>query len=223
MSAMGVDVAQGGSDQTVLAPRHGWWYAPLIVREGSETPNPSDVAALVVTTRRNKAAIVLDIGGGYGGGVRERLEENQIEVRAFLGGEGSGQRALGSDMPFRNKRAESYWRFREALDPDQLNGAQIALPPDPLLLADLTAVRWDKRAAQRGEILIEDKEALKKPERLGRSPDRGDAVVMAWSEGEKAIISAMKKANRQLGSASRKSPAADMPTERGTGWMGGRY
>jgi hypothetical protein len=221
MSAMGVDVAQGGADQTVIAPRHGWWYAPLIVKDGAETPNPSDVAALVIMTRRNKAAIVLDIGGGYGGGVRERLEENQIDVRAYLGGEGSGQRALGSDMPFKNKRAESYWRFREALDPDQLNGAKIALPPDALLLADLTAVRWDKRAAQRGEIQIEDKEELKKPERLGRSPDRGDAVVMAWAEGEKAIISALKKANRNQIPIAKKPPGIDMRTERGTGWMAG--
>lgn len=220
MSAIGVDVAQGGGDQTVLAPRHGWWYAPLVVKSGTETPNPSDVVALVITTRRNKAAIVLDIGGGYGGGVKERLEENQIEVRPFLGGQSSGRRALGSDLPFKNKRAESYWRLREALDPDQLNGARIALPPDPLLLADLTSVRWDKRAAQRGEIQIDDKEQLKKPERLGRSPDRGDAVVMAWCEGEKAIISAMKKANKQPSSPRPHSFAEDLPNERGTGWMG---
>jgi hypothetical protein len=38
--------------------------------------------------------------------------------------------------------------------------------------------------AQRG-ILIESKEELRK--RLGRSPGKGDAVVMAWSEGNAAI------------------------------------
>jgi hypothetical protein len=35
-----------------------------------------------------------------------------------------------------------------------------------------------------GGILIESKEAIRK--RLGRSTNKGDAVVMAWSEGEVA-------------------------------------
>ena len=93
-------------------------------------------------------------------------------------------------MAFVNKRAEAHWRFREALNPDQDGGSAIALPPDPQVLADLTAPRW--KLMTRG-IQIESKEDLKKPERLGRSPDKGDAIVMAWSEGEKALIRKMRK------------------------------
>jgi hypothetical protein len=48
------------------------------------------------------------------------------------------------------------------------------LPDDPVLLGDLTAPTFD--ILPRG-IIIEDKESVK--QRLGRSPDRGDAVVMA--------------------------------------------
>jgi hypothetical protein len=47
--------------------------------------------------------------------------------------------------------------------------------------ADLAAPRWELTA--RG-IKIEDKADIKK--RLGRSPDDGDAIVMALSEGAKA-------------------------------------
>lgn len=217
MSALGVDVAQGGGDDTVLAPRHGPWYAPLIVTPGAETPKPSDVAGLVVKNRRSGAAVVVDVGGGYGGGVKERLEENDIAVRPYNGANESTTRTSDKQLPFVNKRAEAHWRFREALDPDQDNGSAIALPPDPQLFSDLTSVRW--KLTGRG-IQIESKEDLKKPERLGRSPDRGDAVIMAWSEGEKAIVSGMKKAAK-LSASLPKLPSMSNVSTRGTGWMNG--
>jgi hypothetical protein len=37
-----------------------------------------------------------------------------------------------------------------------------------------------------GEIVIEPKETIRK--RLGRSPDDGDAIVMALSEGDAALM-----------------------------------
>ena len=52
------------------------------------------------------------------------------------------------------------------------------LPPDPILMADLAAPTFELRA---GGIYLEPKEDVCK--RLGRSTDRGDAVVMAWFAG----------------------------------------
>ncbi len=213
MSAIAADVAQGGADDTVLAPRHGTWYAPLIVVPGIQTPRPSDTAALVVKHRRNNAAVVIDMGGGYGGGVKERLEENDIPVRPYNGANESGMRTADKQLGFANKRAEVHWRFREALDPDQPGGATIALPPDPQLQADLTAPRW--KMSSNG-ILIESKEDLKRPERLGRSPDRGDSVVMAWSEGERAIIAGIKRRERM---STAKLPIVGAAPS-ATAWMG---
>jgi hypothetical protein len=218
MSAIGVDVAQGGADRTVLAPRHGPWYAPLVERAGILTPTGSHVAALVVETRRNNAVIVMDMGGGYGGAAKQRLNDNDIAVHPYNAAEGSNAKTKDRQLEFYNKRAEVSWRFREALDPDQDGGSPIALPPDPQLLADLTAPRWKLTA---NGILVEPKEELKKPERLGRSPDKGDAVMMAWSEGEKAIVSAIKKFHR-VAQIPAIAPRVDLPTERGTGWMGRR-
>lgn len=224
MSAIGVDVAQGGADETVLAPRHGPWYAPLIVKQGIETPKPSDVAGLVVRTRRNACAVVIDVGGGYGGGAVERLEENEIKVRPYNGGGESWERTADKQLTFVNKRAEAHWRFREALDPDQPGGSRIALPPDPMLLAELVAIRW-KMAS--GGIQIEQKDdsspnGLKK--RLGRSPNRSDAVIMAWSEGEKAIIAAIRRFARERDAKAVKPKLPTLnsgitPTSRGTQWM----
>lgn len=193
MSVVGVDVAQGGGDRTVLAPRHGPWYAQLVERPGALTPTGSHVAALVVEVRRNGAVIVMDMGGGYGGAAKQRLNDNNIEVRPFNAANASNGRTKDGQLGFANKRSETMWRFREALNPDQDGGSPIALPPDPQIIADLTSPRW--KLTPRG-ILIEPKEDLKKPERLGRSPDKGDAIVMAWSEGERGLIAAMKKAAR---------------------------
>src|SRR6201996_3858610 len=191
MTAMGVDVAQGGMDHSTIARRHGPWYDHVISKPGIETPNPSDVAGMVVSCRRNGAVVIVDMGGGYGGGVSERLTDNEIPVVKYNGAnESNAKTADDARIGFVNKRAEVHWKFREALDPDQDGGSPIALPPDPQILADLTAPRW--KLAARG-IQIESKEELKKPERLGRSPDKGDAIVMAWSEGEKALIRKMKK------------------------------
>jgi hypothetical protein len=213
MTAIGADIAQGGADDMVLSPRHGPWFAELIITPGVLVPKPSQSAGIIVANRRNNAVIVVDMGGGYGGGVKERLEDNDIAVRPYNGANESIERTNDKQLKFVNKRAEIHWRMREALDPDQDGGSAIALPPDPMLLADLTAPRW--KLTTQG-IQVESKDDLKKAERLGRSPDRGDAAMMSWSEGEKAIVARIKKAEK------RKLP--ELPnvigSERsGDGWM----
>ncbi|NJN87932.1 MAG: hypothetical protein HC881_18595 [Leptolyngbyaceae cyanobacterium SL_7_1] len=85
-------------------------------------------------------------------------------------------RDRSGQLGFANKRAESYWRLRELLDPAY--GATLALPPDPKVLADLTAPRW--KLTLQG-ILLESKDDIRG--RLGRSPDLGDAIVMACNLG----------------------------------------
>jgi hypothetical protein len=98
-----------------------------------------------------------------------------------------------------NKRAETWWKFREALDPAYGNG--LALPPDPQLRADLTSPTW--KLTPRG-IQIESKDEIRK--RLGRSPDRGDAVVLAW-------VTAL-----ETGTSSAPGGRNQMQTKAKTGW-----
>lgn len=179
MCAIGVDPAAGGDDETILAPRYDGYFPNLIVTPGEKTPYPQDVAALVIRYRRGDAVPVVDCGGGYGGGIVRHLQDNGIPCFAHKGAEKSNKRSADRLYAFANKRAEVYWRFREALDPSQSGGSKVILPPDTKLLSDLCSVRY--AVTPRG-IQLESKEDLKK--RLGRSPDRGDAVVMAWSYGD---------------------------------------
>jgi hypothetical protein len=84
--------------------------------------------------------------------------------------------ARSGTLEFANVRALAWWLMREALDP--ASGRDVALPPDPELLADLTAPRW---AYGLNGIRVESKEDV--VARLGRSPDCGDAVVLSNYQG----------------------------------------
>lgn len=188
MTAMAVDIAQGGADRTVVACRYGGWYSSPVAVNGSETPDGSSVAAMVVKHRRDNCPVVVDMGGGYGGDTLSRLKDNGIDCVRFNAANKSTATAQdGSKLTFRNKRAEAWWRFREALNPDQEGGSTIALPHDPDLRADLCAPTWTLSSSG---ILIESKEDIKK--RIGRSTDKGDAVVMAMSEGDIAVKKRVK-------------------------------
>lgn len=183
MSAIAADIAQGGADQTILQARFDGWFARAMVFPGSETPTGNEVAGLIIANRRSNATIVIDMGGGYGGGTLMRLRDNGIEgVVGHKGAEASTKRSADQQFGFFNKRSEIYWRFREALDPAQDGGSAIALPDDPELVSDLTAPRYEITA--RG-VKIEAKDDV--VARLGRSPDKGDAVVMANAYGPKLM------------------------------------
>lgn len=170
MDSVGVDVARGGNDETVIARRHGNWFDNLICYPGSATPNGSAVASLVFTAMRDGAPIHVDVIG-VGASVYDHCHSNGITVKAINGAEKpiSEFDSTGT-LRFVNRRAELYWKLREALDPQ--NKQWICLPKDPQLKADLCAPRW--KLTPRG-VQVESKEDIIK--RIGRSPDRGDAVV----------------------------------------------
>ena len=184
MCAMGVDVAQGGNDQTVLANRHDGWYAPLITVPGKETPDGPSVAGRVLKHRRDGAVVVIDMGGGFGGSAYDHLKGNDITVVPYKGVAESLALSNDRQLRFSNKRSEVLWKFREALDPGQPGGSKISLPDDQELVADLAAPTWSPVSLRGGmAVKAETKEDI--VDRLGRSPDKGDAVVMAWSAGLK--------------------------------------
>ena len=183
MTAMGVDCSGGGNDAAVISSRYGGWYNPLESIEGKATADGSHMAGRVINIRKSAAPVIVDVGGGYAGAIIERFKDNHIEYSRFDGAAKAMGQAVGSGLTFRNKRAQMHWRFREALDPDQEGGSAIALPRDPILKADLCAPRYN--LGPQG-IEIEKKEDIKK--RIGRSPDRGDSVMMCLDEGNKAAI-----------------------------------
>lgn len=174
MDGMGVDVARGGKDRTVIARRHGTWFDEPIVYEGVQTPEGDVTAGYVISARRDRCPVHIDVIG-WGSEAYAYLKTNQVQTIPVNGALSVEATTAKGDLRFANLRAKLYWRMREALDPTSDNA--IALPPDPGLRADLCAPTWDLRS---GKVYLEPKEAL--AERIGRSPDKGDAYVMALIE-----------------------------------------
>jgi hypothetical protein len=186
METIGIDVAQGGADSTVMAPR--WkgktathWFDRLKKWKGSETPDGATVAGLFIQVQRNAAQANIDMGGGYGGSTFEKLKEAEFSVFGFVPSEGSEARTSDGKLGFRNRRAEATWRLRELLSPESTE--TVALPPDAQLRADLASYRWKLMSG--GIIQVESKDDIRK--RIGRSPDDGDAVIIAMATGSKRV------------------------------------
>lgn len=183
MSALGVDVARGGKDKTVLTPRHGAWFGPAWTYPGKATPDGPAVAALVLEHAGKGAIVNVDVIG-VGGSVYDFLKDRDGLVVVPVNGAAAAKgRDKSGMLGFVNLRAENWWRLRDALDPS--SGQDLALPPDPELRADLCAPTW--KITARG-ILVEAKDCGKAQSnernccikhRIGRSPDKGDSLVYA--------------------------------------------
>lgn len=215
MCSMGVDASGGGNDPMVIAPRFDGWYAKLIKVEGKDIPIErlgKHCAGIVISHRLHNAKVIVDMGGGYGGPIYEQLAENigTEDLVAYKGAEASTRRTKDGKLGFLNKRSQAYWQFREALDPSQEGGSPIALPDDPELVADLTAPTFE--IGPRG-YKIESKEDV--CDRLGRSTDKGDAVVMAWYDGARAMTHAQIW-TKEMGRAS-KAPTVNYGSRRPNG------
>ena len=187
MDTAGVDPNRGGRANMVIAPRHGNWFAKLISLPGSEVPTGVAAAGHVVRHLRDGAVAQIDVIG-VGSSCYDQLDEMNVTVAGMDARHSSEARDRAGQLGFYNKRAEWWWGMREALDPE--TGDDLALPPDSELKADLSAPRW--QPCTKG-IKVEPKEDIE--DRLGRSVDKGDAVVMALPQ-EKAKASVMKSQRR---------------------------
>ena len=188
MTAMGLDPAGGGKDSAELAARHGGWFAPMVSDQGPDTANGSVTVSTIIKHRKNGCPVVIDVGGGYAGATITRMEDNALPYQKFDGSGAVTETTRDGTLKFVNARAWALWRLREDLDPEQEGGSPIALPPDPEIVADLTAPQFMVKA--RG-IQIESKEELRK--RLGRSTGKGDAIMMALAPGDQAAARQLRR------------------------------
>lgn len=175
LSCIGVDVARGGADKTVLALRHHNYFAPLMKYPGKQTPDGPAVAALVAAQYRQGSGAPINVDViGVGSSAYDQLRVQGFNSAVAVNfAEGSSATDKSGKLKFINLRAEIYWKLREALDP--VSGQGLALPDDSELLSDLCAPRW---VLQANGIKIESKDDIKA--RIGRSPDCADAIAYAF-------------------------------------------
>ena len=179
---LSVDPARYGPDNTALCVRRGPVIDRIVTWHGKSTMETvgrieEEAAKEGVTARwermgrtvRGRGMILVD-EVGLGAGIVDRLREKGYHTRGYNGGQFTGH----SDRDrFLNERAMSHFRLR-----DLLEDGKVALPPDEALFDELLAVNWFPTSGDR--VQMEQKSKLK--DRLGKSPDRGDCVVQAFSD-----------------------------------------
>ena len=178
MSAMGVDPSRGGDDETAIAVRFADWIAPLHLTKGKYVEDGDAVRDIIHNLRIGNPQINIDVVG-VGSSPYDSCKKMGWGVIAINGGASATDR---NNRPitdrtgllrFRDINAMLAWKLMEALDP-QYNPT-LMLPPDPKLKAELCSIR--RASIDGGVVSIESKKEVKK--RLGRSPDRADAVKYA--------------------------------------------
>jgi len=161
-----MDVARYGTDKSVIYRNRGGQIRLVKEWGKKDTMESAGEAAMILKQHPVKPVPMnVDIIG-LGAGVFDRLREQKFEVGAYQGSERANNPAK-----FKNKRAESWWTFREMAE----EGLIDLDPEDDVLAAHLQSVKWGVDSA--GRILIENKDDVR--ERGLPSPDRADAAVMS--------------------------------------------
>ncbi len=177
---VGFDVARFGDDSCVLAPRRGPVIFPLV----SAGSMDSKQAAAWCRGHVRRWAIDWRIFGkptvnvdaiGVGAGVYDELAvvpDKPAELHLHAVAIQSSETADDSDE-YHNLKAQMWFGTSTWLRTEG------AVAPDDELRVDLLAPQY--KFDSRGRLQVESKDDVKA--RLGRSPDRGDAVVLSTYSG----------------------------------------
>jgi hypothetical protein len=167
---IGVDVARSGSDKTCMAIRHGDVVTEIRTTTKEDTMQTTGRVKGILTADPLASAWVDVIG--IGAGVYDRCREQGLKVEPFHAGKKTMRKDRTRQFGFFNLRSCAWWMLRQQLEPPE---ATLALPPDDELAGDLTALHY--KYTSDGRIQVEGKDDIKK--RIGRSTDKGDAVMQS--------------------------------------------
>lgn len=173
---LGVDV--GGSesgDETVIRAREGMRAIDQVWRlqtGDSEVVVDRVIEAIGDTHATAVKVDVIGIGWGVVGSLRRRVAR-EVPWRVDVHGVDVSEAATQPDR-FVNLRAELWWEVGRELS---RNGSWDLTAVDDATLLELAAPRYFE---VNGRIRIESKDDLRKPDRLGRSPDNADALLLAF-------------------------------------------
>ncbi|MBQ8464765.1 MAG: PBSX family phage terminase large subunit [Alphaproteobacteria bacterium] len=166
---IGLDVARFGDDSSVFCFRRGRWCYKFISYEKLDNVEVANIATNLIKDYQ-PYRVFMDIGG-QGAGVYDILKDRGfIEI---IRGIYFGEKAINEERYF-NRRAEMWDNVRGWL----ASSPQVQLPEDEDLFNELTGV--NKKYDRRGRLQLEEKDEIKK--RLGRSPDKADALALTFAE-----------------------------------------
>jgi hypothetical protein len=174
----GVDVSRYGDDETVIVPRIGKLVPFLNTYSKQDTMTTAGhviklAKELMLKYGRPSCVVKID-DDGVGGGVTDRLREIVQEEGLYIDVIDchNGGTALNPENYF-NWGSESWATIR-----DYLHDGDIQIPNDEDLIGQLSTRKY--RVTSKGKIQLESKDDMKK--RGLRSPDRADALVLAFAK-----------------------------------------
>lgn len=181
---VGVDPAGGGRDETACAPRRGQKVFPLQRwREADPDRNAALIYHFVLAQMApdEVGALVKIDKGGEGWRVVAALNKllDRVDPQRVR------MRVIPIDFGWHPRRPAAYLRLRDELwfTCREFLRDGGALPSDDQLGKELLEPKFSEDV--KGRLRVESKDELRKANRLGRSPDSADAVVLAvWPHGE---------------------------------------
>lgn len=169
--AFGVDPAEAGKDNSTIAK-----LTINIVQYVKYNPEPDTmkIANWIVATMIGARGATIAIDSiGVGAGVHYRLKQLGFQSLGIKVSSKTNLRDRTGNMQFLNLRAYLWWMLRDALDPN--GDIKLAIPPDIKLERELITPRWE--LTDSGLVQVEKQESIR--QRLGRSPDAANAVMLA--------------------------------------------
>lgn len=171
---LGVDVGHFGPDKTVWAIREGNALKSIKTASRTSIPDVVEKTSQISKYEQIEGKNIRIDGVGLGAGAVDYLRhQEKLDVYNVISG-GKPLERVDNYYTFRNLRSQIWWEFSQ-----MLREGIISIDfEDVELFAELTSVRYEIVGDKM--ISIEKKSDLKK--RLGRSPDKADAVIYAFMD-----------------------------------------
>jgi len=168
--AIGLDYARFGGDESVVARRSGLAIVDFRTFVKTEPISVTDYAFRLQHDAgwANSDCWYIPDAGGMGQGVVHSFHEGGKNVLEFH----TQARAHDSSM-FSDLYSEAWWSLRN-LTREHI----VRLPNDPRLLQQLSTRQY--YTDRKGKLKVESKDEWRKRMEITESPDRADAVVMAF-------------------------------------------
>ena len=176
--AVGIDVARGGEDSTVIVGRQGAkgfppMYIPQVQFRGRDIVTALHQYIKEHWYENARVNVYCDNTGGFGSSVMDIIHESGEKAR----GVHFHERADDPDSYF-NKRSEMYARLRDWM---RTKGR---MPWEEKLADELSVMEYFFSSGG-SKMQIESKELIR--DKIGRSPDCGDALALTFTEKDSML------------------------------------
>lgn len=173
----GLDVGDGGDSHAIASWRGPVLYRVDLISTKGDRQDVSRAAHLGYSRLLELGGVVavdrIGVGAGALSELLGRLSQSMLKGSSAVGCNFGG--AASNPGHYENARAEQYWKLREAFQNGEVAIAPIEKEDD--IIAGFSQILYEE--TPQGKLKIESKKFIR--QRLHRSPDAEDAIVMGFN------------------------------------------